>query len=117
LPTRALFKMPKLNQTLQGKATTLIVNGIVGYAALQKETLTEEELLSVLHKQSFDTFDEVRRCVLEPNGTFYMEAKKPTDEEEEGSELLMGVRKLTDDVNELCAELRRRDDECNAVAG
>jgi uncharacterized membrane protein YcaP (DUF421 family) len=114
---RVLFRMPKINQTLQGKATTLITNGVVDYAALRQETLTEEELLSVLHKQSFDTFEEVRRCVLEPNGTFYIEAKKPTEEEEEVSELLMAVRKLTNDVSELRAELRRRDDERNDIAG
>jgi uncharacterized membrane protein YcaP (DUF421 family) len=117
LLTRVLFNLPKLNRTLQGRATTLIVNGVVDYEALRRESLTEAELLSVLHKQSFDTFDEVRRCVLEPNGTFYIEAQKPTGEEQEVSELLAAVRRLSDDVSELRAELRRRDDQRSAVAG
>src|SRR5277367_6109984 len=78
--TRVLFSMPKLNETFQGSATTLITDGVVDYEALQSETLTEDELLSVLHKQGVDTFEEVRRCVLEPNGTFFVEIMKPTDE-------------------------------------
>jgi uncharacterized membrane protein YcaP (DUF421 family) len=107
--TRVLFNMPRVNQALQGSPTTLIVNGIVDQDALRRESLTEEELLAVLHKQSFDTFDEVRRCVLEPNGTFYVEANKPTDDEEELAELLALVRKLSADVATLHAELPHRD--------
>jgi uncharacterized membrane protein YcaP (DUF421 family) len=106
---RVLFYMPKLNQTLQGSATTLITDGVVDYEALRSETLTEDELLSVLHKQSVDTFDEVRLCVLEPNGTFFVEIRKPTEEEEEVSEMMIAVRKLTEDVAALREELRLRD--------
>jgi hypothetical protein len=62
-----------------------------------------------LHKQSVDTFEEVRRCVLEPNGTFFIEVLTPSDEEEEVSEMMLAVRKLTEDVAALREELRRRD--------
>ena len=102
---RFLYKMPKLNSALQGRARTLIVNGVVDQEALKHETMSQEELLSVLHKQSFDSFDEVKRCVLEPNGTFYIEAKKPTFEQEEVSELLAAVRKLSAEVKDLRREL------------
>jgi uncharacterized membrane protein YcaP (DUF421 family) len=116
LLTRVLFYVPKLNETLQGSATTLITDGDVDYAALRAETLTEDELLSVLHKQGVDTFAEVRRCVLEPNGTFFVEIMKPSEEEEEVSEMLLAVRKLTDDVAMLREELRRREVD-RAVTG
>ena len=109
--TRVLFYVPKLNETLQGSSTTLITDGVVDYAALRSETLTEDELLSVLHKQGVDSFEEVRRCVLEPNGTFFVEILKPSEEEEEVSEMLLAVRKLTDDVAMLREELRRRDED------
>lgn len=107
--TRVLFYVPKLNETLQGSSTTLITEGVVDYAALRSETLTEDELLSVLHKQGVDTFEEVRRCVLEPNGTFFVEVLKPSEEEVEVSEMLLAMRKLTADVAMLREELRRRD--------
>jgi uncharacterized membrane protein YcaP (DUF421 family) len=106
---RILFHMPRLNATLQGRASCLILNGKVDFDALRRETLTEEELLSVLHKQSFDTFEEVRRCVLEPNGTFFIEAVKPNRDEKELDEVLAAVRSLTADVAALREELRRRD--------
>ncbi len=108
--------MPKLNETLQGSSTTLITDGVVDYEALRSETLTEDELLSVLHKQGVDTFDEVRRCALEPNGTFFVEIRKPNEEEEEISEMMLAVRKLTEDVAALREELRLRDAE-RAQAG
>jgi uncharacterized membrane protein YcaP (DUF421 family) len=106
---RLLFHMPRLNAALQGSPACLILNGKVDFDALRRETLTEEELLSVLHKQSFDTFQQVRRCVLEPNGTFFIEGFKPDDEEKELAQLLTAVQKLTADVAGLREELRRRD--------
>jgi uncharacterized membrane protein YcaP (DUF421 family) len=109
LLSRVLFNMPKLNQALQGSSTCLILNGVVDHEALRRETLTEEELISVLHKQSFDTYDQVRRCVLEPNGTFFIEAKKPSYDEAEFSEVLSALHKLTAEVSALREELRLRD--------
>ncbi len=102
---RFLYHAPKFNQTLQGKARTLITDGVVDHKALKLETLTEEELLSVLHKQSFDSFDEVGTCVLEPNGTFYIESKKPSGEDKEFSELLDAVHALSAEVKVLREQL------------
>ena len=106
---RVLFRLPKLNRTLQGKSTTLIKNGAVNEKALLAETLTREELLSVLHKQSFDSFSDVRNCVLEPNGTFFIEAFKPSDDDRQITALLSAVSHLTNDVKALREELRQRD--------
>ncbi len=106
--SRTLYKMPRLNQALEGSASTLIVNGKIDHDALKKEALSEAELLAVLHKQSFNTFEEVAKCVLEPNGTFYIEAKSPSFNEQEVSELLATMRKLTEDVAYLRRELEER---------
>lgn len=105
---RVLFRLPKLNQALEGTSTLLIFDGVVDHAALKRETLTEEELLSVLHKQGFDTFDEIRRCVLEPNGTFFLEAKKPSEEDTNISKLMAAVQELNQQVQDLRAEIRQR---------
>ncbi len=101
LLTRVLFRAPWLNNTLQGGSRTLIIDGAVDHAALQREALTEQELLSVLHRQSFDTVEEVRSCTLEPNGTFYIEARKPTQEEKLITQLTAAVQKLSDEVHSL----------------
>ena len=101
LLTRIIYRAPWLNTTLQGGSRTLIMDGAVDHAALRKEALTEQELLSVLHRQSFDTIDDVRSCTLEPNGTFYIEPRKPTREEKLIAELVTAVQKLSDEVQSL----------------
>lgn len=106
--TRVLFRAPGLNTTLQGGSRTLIMDGEVDHAALRKEALTEAELLSVLHRQSFDTVDDVRCCTLEPNGNFYIEAKKPTQEERLLAQLVATVQRLSDEVHSLKGELGAR---------
>ncbi len=106
---RLLYRMPKLNRTLQGSPTVLIKDGVIDYLALKNETLTEEELLDVLHKQSFDSFEDVKTCILEPNGTFYIEAQNPSGEDAEFSELMDAVRKLSAEVHDLRQELKLRD--------
>ena len=107
--SRSIYNMPKINQALQGSPTTLIRDGKLDEAALKSQVLTREELLSVLHKQSFNTFDEVRKCVLEPNGTFYIEAKAPALNDSDLSELVASVRKLSADMQFLRDELDRRN--------
>ena len=106
---RFLYANPKVNKALEGTSTTLITNGEPDRAAMKKEGLTDEDLLSVLHKQSFDRYEEVKLCVLEPNGTFYIESHSPTHDEEDVTELMKAVQKLTADLQDLRAELRNRD--------
>jgi uncharacterized membrane protein YcaP (DUF421 family) len=99
--TRFLFHAPKMTQALQGTSTRLIRGGIVDHAALKREALSETELLSVLHRQSFDTFEEVECCVLEPNGTFFVEAKKPSAQEQQIALLIASVERLSAEVRAL----------------
>jgi uncharacterized membrane protein YcaP (DUF421 family) len=105
---RFLYRFPKIDSALEGSSTCLIIDGVVDQKAMKQETLTEMELLSVLHKQGIDSVEQVRKCVLEPNGTFYVEGKTPSSEEQDLGELVDAVRKLSADVAELRAELRLR---------
>jgi uncharacterized membrane protein YcaP (DUF421 family) len=105
---RVLFKLPKLNKALEGTKTVLICDGRVDKAALVKETLTEEELLSVIHKQGMNDFGEIAMCVLEPNGTFYIEAVKPTLDQTHIAGLQETLDLLRREVKELRAEMAGR---------
>ena len=105
---RLLFNMPRLNEALGGTETVLIRDGMVDRAALKRETLTELELLSVVHKQGMDSFKDVGKCVLEPNGTFYIESVQPTEEDRVRAQLLEMMRTLTAEVQALKAELAAR---------
>ncbi|HKO18508.1 MAG TPA: YetF domain-containing protein [Acidobacteriaceae bacterium] len=102
---RVLYRMPKLNEALEGDETVLICDGKIDRAALERESLTELELLSVIHKQGLDDLSDVEKCVLEPNGTFYVEAKKPSTEETELASLQSAVEALTLEIKQMRAQL------------
>ena len=108
LLTRVLFRAPRLNTALEGRETVLIREGVVDWEATKREALTELELRSVLHKQGFNSFEEVERCVLEPNGNFYMEGIKAMGDDAQRATMLKAIEALTLEVKEMRAELAGR---------
>ena len=106
--TRVLYRAPRLNAVVEGPSRTLIADGRVDEEALKREALTEKELLSVLHKQSFSSFEDAAKCVLEPNGTFYIEAVKPSLDAESERKTLEAVESLREEIRQMRAELSRR---------
>ena len=108
LLTWFLYRSPRLNQTLEGSQTMLIANGVVSEEALKKETLTYEELVSVLNKNGFNDPADVDQCVLEPNGTFFVKGKTPTTETVHSRELMRAIEQLTAQVAAMRAELGTR---------
>jgi uncharacterized membrane protein YcaP (DUF421 family) len=108
LLTRVLYRAPKLNHFFELPPTVLIRQGVVDWDAAKKEALTELELRSVLHKQGFDRFEEVEKCVLEPNGNFYMEGIKSMSDDAQRAELMKAVEALTREVKDMRAEFAAR---------
>jgi uncharacterized membrane protein YcaP (DUF421 family) len=106
--TRILFRAPKLNTIFELPPTVLIRHGVVDWEAAKKEALTELELRSVLHKQGFDTYEQVEKCVLEPNGNFYMEGIKSMSDDAQRAELMKAIELLTREVKDMRAELATR---------
>jgi len=98
LVVRVLFRSKRLTRVLEGRAAILIRNGQLDRKAMERESLTREELLSVIHKQGFEDFDKVRRCQLEPNGTFYVEAFDPSVADKRHDELLARLDALSREV-------------------
>jgi len=112
LLTRILFRMPKLNNAFEGHASVLIRNGVVDWAEAKREALTELELRSVLHRQGYDDFSEIEKCVLEPNGNFYIEGIKSKSDDAQRADIRKEIREglaaLNREVKELRAELAAR---------
>ena len=102
---RVLYKAPRVTELIEGTKTVLIKDGKVDEKAMKRETLTHEELISVLNKNGFNHPDDIALCVLEPNGTFYVEGLTPTPENVHSKALMDAVTKLTAQVQELRAEL------------
>jgi uncharacterized membrane protein YcaP (DUF421 family) len=98
LVVRVLFRSKRLTHAFEGRSTVLIRNGQIDQKTLERESLTREELLDVIHKQGFVDFHQVRKCELEPNGTFYVEAFNPTIADKNHAELLARLDVLSKEV-------------------
>ena len=98
---RILFRSPKLNRALEGRPAILIRDGHIDRKALEREALTREELVEVVHRQGFEHIHDVHRCELEPNGTFYIEGRDPSIADKRHAELLARLETLTQQLAEL----------------
>ena len=98
LVVRVLFRSKKLTGVFEGRATVLIREGQLDKRAVERESLTREELLDVIHRQGFQDFHQVHRCELEPNGTFYVEAFDPSVADKRHAELLARMDALQSEV-------------------
>jgi uncharacterized membrane protein YcaP (DUF421 family) len=98
LVVRILFRSPRLTRVLEGRAAVLVSNGQIDRKALERESLTHEELVEVIHKQGFENLHDVKRCELEPNGTFYVEAFDPSIADKRHVELVAKIDALTHEV-------------------
>src|SRR5882724_51518 len=94
LVVRFLFRHRRLDQIFEGDPATLIEKGTVCEDALAKELLTHADLTTVLHRQGFDSIDEVDHCVLEPGGTFYIQRKSPPTDEVQHDEVMRALNEL-----------------------
>ena len=98
LVVRVLFRSRRLTRALEGQSTILIRNGQLDPKAMSREMLSREELLSVIHRQGFEDIHQVRKCELEPNGTFYVEAFEPSADDKRHTELLARIDELAREV-------------------
>lgn len=107
LVVRILYRSPRLNRALEGRSVVLIRDGHIDRKALEREALTREELVEVVHRQGFEHIHDVHCCELEPNGTFYVEGRDPSIADKRHDELLARL----EDLNKEMAALRPRPAE------
>jgi len=100
---RILFRSPRLTRALEGRPVVLVHDGQIDLKALKREALTREELVEVIHRQGFEHVHEVHRCELEPNGSFYVEAKDPSVTDSRHSELMTRLDALSKEIAALRA--------------
>lgn len=103
LVVRVLFRSPRLTRALEGRAAVLIRDGHIDRKALERESLSREELVEVIHRQGFEHLHDVHRCELEPNGSFYVEAKDPSIADKRHEELLARLEALSQEIAALRA--------------
>jgi uncharacterized membrane protein YcaP (DUF421 family) len=105
---RFMFRHRRLDQLLEGTPTKLIENGRVREEGLARELLTRGELLAVAHRQGFRRLGDIKTCVLEPGGSFYIEGHTPPREERRHEELLARIDQLCRQMEELKKGVNRK---------
>jgi uncharacterized membrane protein YcaP (DUF421 family) len=103
-----LYRTPKVTAALEGKASILIRDGVVDEKELKNEILTHEELISVLNKNGFNDPADVELCVLEPNGTFFVQGKSPSSDDVVRTELMSALTALSAEVKALRQQIEGR---------
>ena len=98
---RLLFRSPKLTRVIEGRSVVLVRDGQIDNKALKGEALTREELIEVIHRQGFEHIHEIHHCELEPNGSFYIEAKDPSIADKRHDELLARLDALGKEITAL----------------
>src|SRR5450759_4467107 len=92
---------------LEGDPALLVEHGCVKNDALAKELLTTAELMTVLHRQGFETVEEVERCILQPGGTFDVKGIDPPLEQQAHAEVMRALTDLSGKLDAL-AQARGR---------
>ena len=105
LVVRTLYRSPRLTRMLEGRAAVLVRDGKIDKKVMEHEKLTREELIEVIHRQGFEHLHEVGRCVLEPNGSFYLEPLEPSKADKQHEELVAQLDALTKEVAGLRTKL------------
>jgi uncharacterized membrane protein YcaP (DUF421 family) len=98
LVVRFLYRSPRMTRMFEGSRTVLIRDGKVDVQALTRESLTREELIEVIHRQGFEAIHQIKRCELEPDGTFYVESFEPSAADRYHAELVEKIDALTKEV-------------------
>ena len=101
LVVQILFRSPKLTRLFEGRSTTLINEGQIDQKAIVRESLTREELVEVIHRQGFGHISQVRKCELEPNGTFYVEGFEPSGADKQHAEVMARLDALAQEIAKL----------------
>ncbi|MEO6569432.1 MAG: YetF domain-containing protein [Opitutaceae bacterium] len=89
------FRHPRLDRLFGGSPATLIQNGKLSHAALDKEALTERELRMAANRQGIDDLHEVEHATLEPNGAFSFEKRPHSAADSRYAELSAKIDELT----------------------
>ena len=105
LVVRFLYSSPKADRWVEGTEQVLVLDGVVDRAALRQELLTEHELLSVIHRQGFDDFESVKKCVLGPNGSFYIEGRKPSEAQEHHQDIVSRLEQVQRELQQIRRQL------------
>jgi uncharacterized membrane protein YcaP (DUF421 family) len=76
-----LYRHPTFDRHIEGEPVLLVKDGQLVRENLQRELITEEELLAAIHRQGVDHFEACAEVILEASGTITVLARRPSTDE------------------------------------
>jgi uncharacterized membrane protein YcaP (DUF421 family) len=104
---RFLYRHPVVDRLLEGGPVELIRDGRVLRRQLEREVITEEELLEAVRKQGLRDAADVDRAVLETGGTISVVPRRPTRVEERVHRLDVKLDRIAEELARLAAGLEK----------
>ena len=71
-------RRPSVERVVEGEPRILIHDGKVQENAIRREMLTEQDLLSAVHREGIESIEDVHLAISEPNGMISVIPKKPS---------------------------------------
>ncbi len=95
------FKSARFEKFIEGVERTLVKDGKIDERVLRQELLTKSDLDTLAHEKDFEGADDIRKCVIDPNGTFFVEGNDDIKDADFKKEVLEKIGKLTEQLNDL----------------
>ncbi len=100
------FKSGRFEKFIEGVERTLVEDGKINEKVLRRELLTKSDLDTLAHEKDFESADDIKKCVIDPNGTFFVEGSD-TEDEDFKREVLEKIDKLTKQLSDLQNALQK----------
>jgi uncharacterized membrane protein YcaP (DUF421 family) len=107
LVVRFVHRYRKLNQAVEGQTDYLIKDGVINYSILQREEISEEELLTAARKAGYHSLDFLEEATIDSNGSIDFFAKENVLAEARQTELLNRLDRLSKEMEVLRVEIAR----------
>ncbi len=102
------FKNRRIESIIEGESVTLISDGKLDKKALRRELLTKEDLDILAHHEGYDDADDIEKCILDPNGSFLVDAKNDIKDRDFKNEVLKKIDKLSQQILVLQTTLQQQ---------
>jgi uncharacterized membrane protein YcaP (DUF421 family) len=89
-----LYRHPDLDRRIEGEPLLLVKDGQLLRHNLKHELITEQELLSMVHRQGVDSFAACSEVILETSGVITVLARQPTPEEVLSQEIVVRLDRI-----------------------
>ena len=81
LVVRFLFTHQRIERAVEGEPVVLVRDGRIVRENLNRELITEEELMAAIHRQGVASIQDCERVILETSGVITVLARQPTASE------------------------------------